>query len=119
MVNIHLDPTNKCLFYYEIAKPLEVDSFERSSEIKSCLQFEVDFLKFYVQKERKLSEPDIVKMVRGMEFEPPSLGDIIHTPFFYSDIGSRPQAYSPVHISHLEALGKNHFLLLLQMGSAD
>jgi len=48
----------------------EVDSFKRLSKIKSRPQFEVDFLLFYAQNERKLSEFSLSKMVRGMGFEP-------------------------------------------------
>lgn len=48
----------------------KVDSFKRSSEIKSCPQFEVVFPLFYAQNERKLSEFNVAKMVRGMGFEP-------------------------------------------------
>jgi hypothetical protein len=46
-----------------------VDSFKRSSEIKSCPQFEVDFLLFYAQNERDLSEFNPVKMVAGGRFK--------------------------------------------------
>jgi hypothetical protein len=35
---------------------LKVDSFKRSSEIKNHLRFEVDFLLFYAQNGRNLSE---------------------------------------------------------------
>ena len=49
---------------------LKVDSFRRSSKIKRCSQFEVDFLLFYAQNERKLSEFNPAKVVRGMGFEP-------------------------------------------------
>jgi hypothetical protein len=50
--------------------PLKVDSFKRSSEIKSCPQFEVDFLPSYAQNERNLSEFYVPKIVRGVGFEP-------------------------------------------------
>jgi hypothetical protein len=44
----------------------KVDSFKRSGETKRCLQFEVDFLLFYAQNERKLSESNVRKVVRGV-----------------------------------------------------
>ena len=40
------------------------------SEMKSYLLSEVDFISFYAQNERKLSESDLSKMVRGVGFEP-------------------------------------------------
>jgi len=49
---------------------LAVDSFKRSSKIKYYLQFEVDFLLFYAQNERKLSEFKLGNVVRGVRFEP-------------------------------------------------
>jgi hypothetical protein len=49
---------------------LKVDSFKRSSKIKSRPQFQVDFLPFYAQNERKLSEFNVLNMVRGTGFEP-------------------------------------------------
>ena len=48
----------------------KVDSFKRSGKIKSYLQLEVNFLTFYAQKERKLSEFSLAKAVRGVGFEP-------------------------------------------------
>jgi hypothetical protein len=48
----------------------EVDSFKSSSKIKSRLRFEVDFLLFYAQNERKMSEINPSKMVRGVGLEP-------------------------------------------------
>jgi len=48
---------------------MAVDTFKRSSKIKRCLQFEVDFLKFCGQKERKLSEFAVANLVRGIIFK--------------------------------------------------
>jgi len=47
---------------------MKVDSFKRSSKIKSYLLFEVDFLLFYAHNKRNLSEFDLSKMVRGVRF---------------------------------------------------
>jgi hypothetical protein len=49
---------------------MAVDSFKRSSKIKTPTQFEVDFLLFYAQNKRKLSESDATNIVRGVGFEP-------------------------------------------------
>jgi hypothetical protein len=49
----------------------EVDSFKSSSEMKSCLLSEVDFLQFYAQNERNLSESSVAEMVRGIRFKTP------------------------------------------------
>jgi len=54
--------------HFDVA--FKVDSFKRSSKIKRRLLFEVDFLLFYAQKERKLSEFNLANMVRGVGFEP-------------------------------------------------
>jgi hypothetical protein len=48
-----------------------VDSFKRSSKMKSHLLFEVKFVLFYAQKERNLSEFNLAKMVRGIRFKTP------------------------------------------------
>ena len=50
-----------------------VDSFKPSSKMKSHLRLEVDFLPFYAQNERNLSEIDLSEMVRGVRFEPTNL----------------------------------------------
>jgi replication initiation and membrane attachment protein DnaB len=48
----------------------KIDSFKRLSKIKSHIQFEVDFLPTYAQKERNLSEFNLLKMVRGRDLNP-------------------------------------------------
>jgi len=45
-----------------------IDSFKPASKIESHFQSEVNFLLLYTQKERKLSESGIAKIVRGVRF---------------------------------------------------
>jgi hypothetical protein len=44
--------------------------FKRSSEIKTCPEFEVVFLPFYTQNERKMSETDGSKLVQRVDLNP-------------------------------------------------
>jgi hypothetical protein len=44
----------------------KVDSFKPSGEMKSYPLFEVDFMSFYAQNERKLSEFNLSEMARGI-----------------------------------------------------
>ena len=41
----------------------EIDSFKRSSKIKSYPEFEADFLRFYAQNKRKTSDFNVSEMV--------------------------------------------------------
>ena len=59
------------------------------------MQFEVDFLLFYAQKERNLSETDGSKMVRGVGFE---------LPIFDYELSRQLSIYSSKRTNHSRKL---------------